>query len=73
MDDKKDLRVEQEEEEIATVPFYIYEGAMVRAERYFKRLLLALITALALLVINNVAWMYYTSVQYPTEITEETK
>lgn len=61
-------------EDEATVPYYIYEGSMVRAERYFRRLLIALIVALSLIVVNNIAWMYFVSVQHPTEVvTEETE
>ena len=54
-------------EEGATVPFYVYEGAMVRAERYFRRLLLALVLSLALIVVNNIAWMCFVSIQHPAE------
>ena len=47
------------EKNIATVPFYVYEGMIVRAERYIKILLMAPFIALFALVLNNMIWMCY--------------
>lgn len=60
-------------EQEATVPFYVYDGAMVRAYRYFRSVLVALVIALALLVINNICWMRFVSKQHPVETTVETE
>lgn len=61
MDEKPKVNEGNHNEDEASVPFYVYEGAMVRAERYFRRLLIALIVALSLIVVNNIAWMIYVS------------
>lgn len=68
--EEKNIEAMEENTE-ATVPFYVYEGAMVRAERYFKRLLIALVISLGLLVVNNLAWMYFVNIQHPVENTIE--
>ena len=67
------MNEDMNKQEEATVPYYVYEGAMVRAERYFHRLLMALIIALGLIVMNNIAWMKFVDHQYPVEATEETE
>jgi hypothetical protein len=43
----------------ASVPYIVHEGAMVRLERNNRRLLIALVVALAFLLINNCVWLLY--------------
>ena len=51
------------------VPFAVYESAMTRAERNFKRMWVLIILLLALFVGTNAAWIWYES-QF--QIVEET-
>lgn len=64
----------------ANVPYYIYEGAMVRAERYFKRAIIALIVVIGIaliavgitILVNNHLWMKHIEKNYtPVEVTGE--
>lgn len=45
------------DDKIVTVPYIVYESAMARNERHIKRLLVALLITIVLLVITNLAWM----------------
>jgi hypothetical protein len=45
-------------EEKITVPYIVYESSMARAERQHKRLWIALIVAVAMIVATNIAWLY---------------
>ena len=49
----------EEKREPAAVPYIVHEGAMVRLERNNRRLLIALVVALAFLLINNCVWLLY--------------
>lgn len=40
------------------VPYIVYESAMARAERQIKRLTIALILLMLLIVATNGAWLY---------------
>lgn len=40
------------------VPYIVYEGSMVRAERHIKRLVIALIVAVVMICVSNLAWLY---------------
>jgi cell division septal protein FtsQ len=40
------------------VPYIVYEGAMARAERHIKRLVIALIFAILMICVSNIAWLY---------------
>lgn len=40
------------------VPYIVYEGAEVRAERHIKRLIVALILTVVLLFASNALWLY---------------
>lgn len=51
------------------IPYIVYEGAMARAERTMKRLVIALIIAVVLIFASNVAWLWYIS-QYDFESYE---
>lgn len=50
------------------VPYIVHESAMARAERANKRLWIALILAIVLLVGSNIGWMIYES-QFVDETT----
>lgn len=40
------------------VPYIVYEGSMARAERHIKRLVIALIVAIVMICVSNIAWLY---------------
>lgn len=40
------------------VPYIVHEGAMARAERHIKRLVIAIIVLVIVILLNNVAWLY---------------
>ncbi len=50
MEDKKD--------EMITIPYIVYEGAMVRSERHLRRLVVALIISIIMIAVSNLAWLY---------------
>ena len=41
-----------------SVPYIVHESAMARNERSVKRLVIALIVAIALIFASNAAWLY---------------
>lgn len=45
-------------EEQMTVPYIVYESAMARNERHTKRLVIALIISIMMIVATNIAWLY---------------
>lgn len=42
----------------ASVPYFVYEGQAARHERASRRLLLALVLAVLLIVVSNLAWLW---------------
>lgn len=44
-----------------TVPYIVFEGSMARSERHIKRLVIALIIAVVMIAVTNIAWLYYES------------
>lgn len=48
-------------EEKITVPYIVYESAMARSERHIRRLAIALIVAVVMIAVTNIAWLYYES------------
>lgn len=51
-----------------TVPYIVFEGSMARAERHIKRLVIALIIAVVMIAVTNIAWMYaWNSYEYVGE------
>lgn len=60
-----------------SVPFVVHESAQARNERTVKRLVVALIVAIALIFASNAAWLYawmqydYTSEETVTEYTQD--
>lgn len=51
------------------IPFIVYEATMTRMERHIKRLWVALIVAIVLIFISNIAWLAYIN-QYDFESYE---
>lgn len=41
-----------------TIPYIVFESTMARAERQQKRLVIALIVAVVMIVLSNLAWLY---------------
>lgn len=39
------------------VPYIVYESSMARSERHIRRLVIALIIAIVMIAITNVAWI----------------
>lgn len=59
---------------VEPVPYIVHESAMARMERTIKRLWIALILVICLLVATNGAWLWYENqweVVETTEITQE--
>lgn len=54
-----------------SVPYIVYEGAQAKNERTVKRLVIALVIAIALIFASNVAWLHFMS-QYEYSGTETT-
>lgn len=56
-----------------TVPYIVYEGEMARNERHIKRLIIALIVAVALIFASNLAWLIaWCQYDYSSEETATT-
>lgn len=55
--------------QIADVPYIVFEGELARAERHVKRLWIVIITCIVALVACNGAWLWYIS-QYDFESYE---
>lgn len=45
------------ENEQMTVPYIVHESAMARNERHIRRLVIALIVAIVMIAVTNVAWL----------------
>ena len=58
------------EENKATIPYFVHEGSMARAERTIKRLFVLCIILIAVLVITNGAWIWYEN-QFEDVVTTE--
>jgi hypothetical protein len=59
-----------EHQEIANVPYIVYESAQTRMERIVKRLVIALIVAVVLIFVTNAVWIYCWMQYDYTEDTE---
>ena len=55
------------------IPYIAFEAEMARHERTIKRLLIALVIAIALLFISNIAWLFFfNQFDYATDtVTQE--
>lgn len=58
------------DEKERSVPYIVHEADMARMERTGKRLWIALILVIVLLVATNAAWVWYEA-QFADEITTE--
>lgn len=57
-------------EEQMTVPYIVHESAMARNERHIKRLVIALIVSVVMIVASNLAWLYvWNSFEYVGDST----
>ena len=55
-----------------SVPYVVHESAMARNERSVKRLVIALIVAIALIFASNAAWLYaWCQYDYTSDMTTE--
>jgi hypothetical protein len=60
-------------EDNMTVPYIVHESAMARNERHIKRLVIALIVSIVMLVLSNLAWLYlWNSYEYVGDASETT-
>ena len=60
-------------EEQMTVPYIVHESAMARNERHIKRLVIALIVAVVMIAVTNIAWLWvWNSYGYVGDTTETT-
>ena len=56
------------ENEQMTVPYIVHESAMARNERHIRRLVIALIVAVVMIAVTNIAWLYvWNSYEYVGE------
>lgn len=56
------------------VPYIVYEGAQAKNERTVKRLVIALVIAIALIFASNMAWLYvWSGYEYLGESTTYTQ
>ena len=55
--------------DFVNVPFIVHEAEMSRADRYIRELWIALIIAILLITVSNIAWLIYIS-QYDFESYE---
>lgn len=57
------------------IPYIVYESEAARHERTVKRLVLALVVAIALIFISNIAWLwFFNQFDYETDtITQDTQ
>lgn len=53
--------MEQRKDMPEPIPYIAYEGTMARFERTIKRLTICLIITVIMLVVSNLAWLYYLS------------
>ena len=60
------------ENDKASVPYYLHEGMMTRMERNNRRLLIALIVSVVVLLANNISWLVYEGVVHPPVTVEGT-
>lgn len=58
------------ENEQLTVPYIVHESAMARSERHIRRLVIALIVAVVMIAVTNIAWLYvWNSYEYVGDST----
>lgn len=52
-----DNNTEEKSRENVSVPYIIYEGEMARNERHIRRLIIALIVSISIILFSNLAWL----------------
>ena len=52
-----DNNTEEKSRENVSVPYIIYEGEMARNERHIRRLIIALIVSISVILFSNLAWL----------------
>lgn len=57
------------ESDIATVPYIAYEAERARTERAYKRCIVALLIAIAVIFASNIIWLYAWC-QYDYEVSD---
>ena len=63
----------EQNENIANIPYIVYESAQSRMERNNKRLVIALVIAIILIFLSNAVWLYaWMQYDYVTTDTAET-
>lgn len=45
--------------EVAQVPYFAYEGEMMRSEQQIRRLLTVIVMLIILTVVTNILWVWY--------------
>lgn len=53
--------VDMMEDKNLSVPYIVYEGEQARHERTMKRMIIALVIAILVTLLSNVAWLLYMS------------
>ena len=53
--------VDMMEDKNLSVPYIVYEGEQARHERTMKRMIIALVIAILVTLLSNVAWLVYMS------------
>ena len=48
-------------EKPATVPFFVFESEITRAEKRFKKMFIALVISIVCILLSNAAWLCYES------------
>ena len=57
-----------------SVPYIVYESAQAKSERIAKRLVIALVVAVVLIFVSNMAWLYaWSGYDYMSTSTTMTK
>lgn len=55
--ENKNVKNNAAENDIATVPYFVYEAEQARSERRDRRHIIALLIAIALIFVSNMAWL----------------
>lgn len=54
----KNIKNNEHENDMATVSYFAFQGEQARSERHIVRLLIALVISIAIIFVNNMAWLY---------------
>jgi len=60
-----------EDENVSTIPYFVHEGEMARAERTNRRLWVLVVLLIVLLVGTNAGWFIYESQFQDVVITQD--